>query len=908
MKKNLFTLFVRWVFVLSFFLISSNVFGGKGGSCTPPTKPTLSTGSSVCNSGESFNFSVTNSESIDYKWGYTGGGSLINTTASTNTLSNVTSSGKISVQAGSDDCFSIGAQYIQAINIPTPDAGPNVEICSGLSATIGSNSLPDELTDVIAFQDDFGVPEFPGWAVHNSGGSGTWKHNLEGGSPLQPNTTTASNGYMFFDSDDESSSGTRYLTLPSIDLSAYTSVRFSMSHYYRRYESDEIAKLQVSINGGAFTDVKSWTSSTSNPENYSILVPSAVGQSDVMFRFEYKCNNDRYWFIDDIVISGTVPLTYTWDNGLGTGKTKTVNPTSTTTYNLTVSANGCSASDDVQVIVTNPSGDPSIFGDFVWNVYGYNGYDTDLSVNDYRGYYIQPDLGGGNLGVNTQSFWSDTRSPSFAGTTIDNGNLWNGCSVDDDYHTFTHKRKGFPCGNYTFTMNAWDDETRVIIDGVNIWSCDTWSGGTGSNSNGSTHGCETTNTFTVQLDADSEVEFHTFERTGGDRKSVDIVKSAPVALVGSASVTRTCRVRGNNWIDFYDENDELIASINPNGDDLGDVTMTSFVGSPMVMQDCDWPSNALYHTAYMGRRWIMTSDAYPNGIDFNNDVSVRLPYRVSELADLNNHAQIATPENPFDGGTTDPAATRSNLMLTKITGTTEDGVANLADCASTILGIPNSGSGVAIQSIANTEYVDFSIAQFSEFFLHKNHITSPLPVTLTSLSATCDNKVTLNWTTESEQNSDRFVIEKSRDGQTWTYVGEQSGAGNSNSTINYSHVDENTWSGISYYRLVQKDFNGDEEVYGPISAFCEESENNMIVYPNPNNGTFTIEISSDKIYTDAQLYLTDMTGKVISSQQVDVSNGTTQILFNNIDLQKGAYMLTLRGGGLQLKPVKVIVN
>src|SRR5690554_6082081 len=457
-------------------------------------------------------------------------------------------------------------------------------------------------------------------------------------------------------------------------------------------------------------------------------------------------------------------------------------------------------------------------------------------------------------------------------------------------------------------MNAWDDETRVIIDGVNIWSCDTWSGGTGANSNGSIHGCETTNTFTVQLDADSEVEFQTFERTGGARLSVDIVKSAPVALVGSASVTRTCRVRGNNWIDFYDENDELIASINPNGDDLGDVTMTSFVGSPMVMQDCDWPSNALYHTAYMGRRWIMTSDAYPNGIDFNNDVSVRLPYRVSELADLNNHAQIATPENPFDGGTTDPAATRSNLMLTKITGTTEDGVANLADCASTILGIPNSGSGVAIQSIANTEYVDFSIGQFSEFFLHKNSNSSPLPVTLTNFSASCDKQVILNWSTASEQNSDRFVVEKSRDGVTWEFVGEQTAAGNSNAIKNYSQTDHTTWNGVSYYRLRQVDFDGKEKIYGPISVSCTDNGNSINVYPNHNNGNFTVEINSPSDIEEASLQLLDVKGKLIASREFQIVDGVTQIMIEETQsLKPGTYVLKVIAD-VYFEPVKIVVK
>src|SRR5690554_1422559 len=185
----------------------------------------------------------------------------------------------------------------------------------------------------------------------------------------------------------------------------------------------------------------------------------------------------------------------------------------------------------------------------------------------------------------------------------------------------------------------------------------------------------------------------------------------------------------------------------------------------------------------------------------------------------------------------------------------------------------------------------------------------PLPVELTHFSTSCETgEPSIRWETASETNSAVFVVQFSADGKSWEDVKTIKAAGNSTSTRNYAVSGKRNQHGITYYRLVQKDFNGDQEIFGPISSTCVGNESSMTVYPNPNKGTFTIEISSDKTYSDAQLYLTDMTGKVISSQQVDVSNGTTQILFNNIDLQKGAYMITLRGGGLQLKPVKVIVN
>ncbi len=602
---------------------------------------------------------------------------------------------------------------------------------------------------------------------------------------------------------------------------------------------------------------------------------------------------------------------YSWSGGPifsgGTTLTPTVHPAVTTTYTLTAIENGCSSSSDAVVTVGPPPGNPLVFGNNVWNVYGYEGSSTNINSNIYRGYYVQPDLGGGNFGVSTGDYWSANNSPSFAGTTIDNGNLWQGCPVQDNNHTFVHKREGFPCGNYTITMKNWDDETRLFINGNKVWGCTVRNGGSPyANPNGSQYSCPT-RVFAVQLDLDSRVEIQTFEASGDAGLTVEIVKNPPSKLTFFPEATRECRVKGSSWVDFYDEKDNLIGSINPHGNDLGVVSMQVLLDEPSHMAACNIPANPLHHTAYMGRRWIMTSSDYPSGANFSSDIVVRLPYTDDNMNDLNKYAETNTPGNPFDGGFSDPANLK-NLMLTKITEGNEDGWANQDDCPGTIIGIPNSGFGTNVQSIAHTEYVDFEIGQFSEFFLHKNHINSPLPVTLTSFSTTCDSKVRVRWTTASEQNSDYFVVEKSRDGKEWVFVGEQNAAGYSSKEIHYNQIDLNSWGGVSYYRLRQVDFDGEQTVYGPISVSCAGGENGMNVYPNPNNGAFTIEISSNEVHSDAQLYFTDMTGKVIATQNLNIVAGTTQVLMNDLDLSNGAYLVSLRGVDLQLKPIKVMVN
>lgn len=51
------------------------------------------------------------------------------------------------------------------------------------------------------------------------------------------------------------------------------------------------------------------------------------------------------------VLTANGATTYSWDNGLGSGTTQTVSPTSTTTYEVTGSSNGCSATANIEISV-----------------------------------------------------------------------------------------------------------------------------------------------------------------------------------------------------------------------------------------------------------------------------------------------------------------------------------------------------------------------------------------------------------------------------------------------------------------------------------------------------------------------------------------------------------------------------
>lgn len=188
-------------------------------------------------------------------------------------------------------------------------------------------------------------------------------------------------------------------------------------------------------------------------------------------------------------------------------------------------------------------------------------------------------------------------------------------------------------------------------------------------------------------------------------------------------------------------------------------------------------------------------------------------------------------------------------------------------------------------------------------------VANPLPVKLTAFSVSCDeNQTNISWTTASELNSSHFVVEKSRDLKNWIAVSQTQAAGNSNQMIDYTSHDENGWNGVYYYRLNQIDYNGESEIYGPISVACKSERNAMVVYPNPSNGDFTVEITWSEISTQTQIQIIDLTGKIIQKLDVNLKTGITQIEFDKENLPKGTYLIHLVGEkNMGFKPTRLVI-
>jgi hypothetical protein len=175
-------------------------------------------------------------------------------------------------------------------------------------------------------------------------------------------------------------------------------------------------------------------------------------------------------------------------------------------------------------------GDPAVFGNNVWNAYVWRAGGASLpnssAWNDlYSGYYVE-----NNLSINTEARWPANGAPSQASG-------YQGCAVDNDNHSYSYKRKGFPAAYYQLNIDGHDDAAQLWINGTNVWQhsgcCDAH-----------------VNVWAGNLGANDEVEFRVTEGTGGSIGKLSIIK-CPTGNVLYVNDDATGTNDGSSWTDAF---------------------------------------------------------------------------------------------------------------------------------------------------------------------------------------------------------------------------------------------------------------------------------------------------------------------------------------------------------------------
>ena len=351
---------------------------------------------------------------------------------------------------------------------------------------------------------------------------------------------------------------------------------------------------------------------------------------------------------------------------------------------------------------------------------------------------------------------------------------------------------------------------------------------------------------------------------------------------GASPVVNQATVNGSNWIDFIESGtNKLIASIKPNGQDLGSTDVQSFIHGGVVRNQ----GSQYYHNRNITIK--------PTTDNLGGPATIRFYFTDSETEAL--------------------IAVTGCGVCTKPTWFGELGVSKYSDPNDAVEDgdVSNSiGSYWSFITASNVKkvpfdrgyYAEFDVTNFSEFWLNDgwSNKSTPLPVELTTFTATKTanrKNVLAAWKTATEINVNRFEVElaKGNDGlgqNHFVKIGEVSAVGNSTVEQQYSFVDEElNKTGVRHYRLKTVDDDG-SYAYSPIRPVVFSDEIKWQVFPNPSSSVFNLVCQlSDGEAMEVKLY--DATGRKVYEAKVSGSGFVQKLPIDmgTAVFSKGLYLL-----------------
>jgi hypothetical protein len=217
--------------------------------------------------------------------------------------------------------------------------------------------------------------------------------------------------------------------------------------------------------------------------------------------------------------------------------------------------------------------------------------------------------------------------------------------------------------------------------------------------------------------------------------------------------------------------------------------------------------------------------------------------------------------------------------------------------------------GVAPESFTNTTTINSGSAQYGTTGVGPATLSSIgiLPITLGAFTASLDNgSVDLAWTTEMEENSDHFAIERSTDaGAHWATIGTVPAHGNSATPIDYTYTDNSPAPGTDEYRLQLVDLDG-QYTYSEVVVIRNGLIGTVSVFPNPATDYVNVTLGGSS--TESMLIrLYNLSGQLLQERNLSNAGGTTVPLTVNT-YPSGAYMLVVTGSDGSRQVTKLLIT
>jgi hypothetical protein len=187
---------------------------------------------------------------------------------------------------------------------------------------------------------------------------------------------------------------------------------------------------------------------------------------------------------------------------------------------------------------------------------------------------------------------------------------------------------------------------------------------------------------------------------------------------------------------------------------------------------------------------------------------------------------------------------------------------------------------------------------------------APLPVELVHFSAHSESgHAVIEWSTASEVNNDYFTIQRSSTLADFKPVATIDGHGNTSTISEYSWTDAAPLSSVSYYRLVQTDYDGKQTIYGPISfQNSKQSRQDFKVYSDASASALYVTYISASA-ADVQVEVMNVEGQKIIGKtfQATQGNNFVKVSVDN-EPARGMYFVRIKQGDMTSQVQKVMLN
>lgn len=197
-----------------------------------------------------------------------------------------------------------------------------------------------------------------------------------------------------------------------------------------------------------------------------------------------------------------------------------------------------------------------------------------------------------------------------------------------------------------------------------------------------------------------------------------------------------------------------------------------------------------------------------------------------------------------------------------------------------------AGSGNNTTNVATN-----SFNAFSSFSVGKVGLTLPVKFSNINASLQSNHQAKITWQIATEINVDRYIVEASKDGTSFTEKGSVKAIG-----INqYSFVDLSLFNGTNYYRIKAIDKSGAFILSSVVVLNTNKNAGEgFSIYPNPVKNNNMNIVLNESFAAKYSLLITDMAGKSVYTTSINHSGGMNAYSIPlPTNMSKGIYVVKL---------------